>query len=74
MAGRNASEEDTKIQTYSEPEAARALGVSRMTLLRARKRGAIRYHRIGARIRYTKEQILDFLRETEHGPFRTGPL
>jgi hypothetical protein len=56
------------IQTYSEVEVAHAIGVSRITLLRARKRGMIGYHRIGSRVVYTVDQIRAFLHATERAP------
>lgn len=45
----------------SEAEAATLLGVSRITLLRRRKRGEIEFYRIGSRVVYAKSQIQAFL-------------
>ncbi|MPY72891.1 MAG: helix-turn-helix domain-containing protein [Alphaproteobacteria bacterium] len=45
----------------TEGDAAAALGVSIDTMQRLRKRQAIRYRRIGGRIRYTPEDLVDFI-------------
>jgi excisionase family DNA binding protein len=53
------------IQSYpnllSEKQAAARLGVARITLLRAREAGRIRFFRIGTRVLYCEEQITEFL-------------
>jgi excisionase family DNA binding protein len=52
----------------SEAEAARFLGISKMTLLRKRNVGEIDFFRVGFRILYSKEKhLLPFLRERENG-------
>lgn len=50
----------------SEKQAAKRLGVSRITLLRARQAGRIRFFRIGARVLYCAEQLTEFLKACEH--------
>lgn len=45
----------------SEKQAASRLGISRITLLRAREAGRIRFFRIGTRVLYNQEQLNDFL-------------
>jgi excisionase family DNA binding protein len=49
----------------SEKQAAKRLGVARITLLRARADGRIRFFRIGTRVLYDEEQITDFLARCE---------
>ena len=50
----------------SEAEAAKFLGISKMTLLRRRKSKKIQYYRVGFRILYSKEKhLLPFLEERE---------
>jgi len=49
----------------SEKQAAKRLGVARITLLRARADGRIRFFRIGTRVLYNEEQIMDFLARCE---------
>lgn len=51
----------------SEQEAARRCGVSRITLLRARKAGKIRFYRIGTRVLFSRAQIEEFLASVEEG-------
>lgn len=50
---------------FNEREAAQRIGVSRITLLRARKRGEIGYYRIGSRVVYSESHIREFLAEAE---------
>jgi len=45
----------------SEKQAAKRLGVARITLLRAREAGRIRFYRIGTRVLYCTEQLTEFL-------------
>src|SRR5256884_3002605 len=45
----------------SEKQAAARLGVARITLLRAREAGRIRFFRIGTRVLYCEEQLTEFL-------------
>ncbi|HVS80414.1 MAG TPA: helix-turn-helix domain-containing protein [Pyrinomonadaceae bacterium] len=45
----------------SEKQAAKRLGVARITLLRAREAGRIRFFRIGTRVLYCEEQLMEFL-------------
>jgi len=57
------------IQSYpnllSEKQAAARLGVARITLLRAREAGRIRFFRIGTRVLYCEEQLSEFLTACE---------
>jgi excisionase family DNA binding protein len=49
----------------SEKQAAERLGVARITLLRAREAGRIRFFRIGTRVLYCAEQLTEFLERCE---------
>ncbi len=49
----------------SEKQAAARLGVARITLLRAREAGRIRFFRIGTRVLYCDEQLTEFLKSCE---------
>src|SRR2546430_2176239 len=49
----------------SEKQAAKRLGIARITLLRAREAGRIRFFRIGTRVLYCKEQLTEFLERCE---------
>jgi excisionase family DNA binding protein len=49
----------------SEKQAAKRLGVARITLLRAREAGRIRFFRIGTRVLYCAEQLNEFLQSCE---------
>jgi excisionase family DNA binding protein len=60
MAGHN---EDC----LSEAQAAVSLGVSRITLLRARRRGYIRHYRIGRRVTYAPSHLREFRQSVERG-------
>lgn len=57
------------MQTYpnllSEKQAAKRLGVARITLLRAREAGRIRFFRIGTRVLYCAAQLTEFLEGCE---------
>jgi excisionase family DNA binding protein len=57
------------IQSYpnllSEKQAAKRLGIARITLLRAREAGRIRFFRIGTRVLYCAEQLTEFLENCE---------
>jgi excisionase family DNA binding protein len=44
----------------SEKHAAKRLGVARITLLRAREAGRIRFFRIGTRVLYCAEHLTEF--------------
>src|SRR5438309_1781404 len=58
----------------SEKQAAERLGVARITLLRAREAGRIRFFRIGTRVLYNQEQLNDFLTTCERkGAKLAGP-
>jgi excisionase family DNA binding protein len=49
----------------SEKQAAKRLGVARITLLRAREAGRIRFFRIGTRVLYCADQLTEFLEGCE---------
>jgi excisionase family DNA binding protein len=49
----------------SEKQAAKRLGVARITLLRARGNGRIRFFRIGTRVLYDEGQLAEFLARCE---------
>src|SRR5215467_8584078 len=49
----------------SEKQAAKRLGIARITLLRAREAGRIRFFRIGTRVLYSETQLLEFLNACE---------
>jgi excisionase family DNA binding protein len=49
----------------SEKQAAKRLGIARITLLRAREAGRIRFFRIGTRVLYCEEHLADFLLNCE---------
>ena len=50
---------------FSEKQAAVHLGVARITLLRARVAGRIRFFRIGTCVLYSDQQLADFLSRCE---------
>lgn len=52
----------------SERQAAKRLGIARITLLRARGAGRIRFFRIGTRVLYCEEQLTEFLTSCERNP------
>lgn len=49
----------------SEKDAARRLGVSRITLLRMRQSGRIKFYRIGTRVLFDNEHLREFLATVE---------
>lgn len=49
----------------SEKQAAKRLGIARITLFRAREAGRIRFFRIGTRVLYCAEHLTDFLNACE---------
>ena len=49
----------------SEKQAANRLGIARITLLRAREAGRIRFFRIGTRVLYCQEHLSEFLKSCE---------
>ena len=49
----------------SEKQAAVRLGIARITLLRAREAGRIRFYRIGTRVLYCQTQLSEFLTSCE---------
>lgn len=50
------------MKAFTEPEAARLLGLSRLTLKRERQRGNIEYTLLGVRlIRYSQQQLDEYL-------------
>src|SRR5213595_1381151 len=56
----------------SEKQAAKRLGIARITLLRAREAGRIRFFRIGTRVLYCAEHLTDFLNNCERNRARTN--
>lgn len=58
-----------EIQSYpnllSEKQAASRLGIARITLLRAREAGRVKFFRIGTRVLYCEEQLTEFLTSCE---------
>src|SRR6185369_9712885 len=61
-------------QTYpnllSEKQAAKRLGIARITLLRAREAGRIRFFRVGTRVLYCAEHLTEFLNNCERNSRR----
>jgi excisionase family DNA binding protein len=58
--------EPTNERLISEKEAAARLGISRITLLRMRRAGRIKFYRIGTRVLFDPDKHLaDFLASTE---------
>lgn len=57
--------QQTEGTNYSETQAAKRIGVSRITLLRARKRGEIGFYRVGSRVIYSEAHIRAFLDDAE---------
>jgi excisionase family DNA binding protein len=55
----------------SEKQAAKRLGIARITLLRAREAGRIRFFRIGTRVLYCAEHLTEFLNNCERNHRRT---
>src|SRR6202011_4144674 len=55
----------------SEKQAAARLGVARITLLRAREAGRIRFFRIGTRVLYCAEHLTEFLNNCERNSRRS---
>src|SRR5213078_1611822 len=49
----------------SEKQAAKRLGIARITLLRAREAGRIKFFRIGTRVLYCAEHLTGFLNACE---------
>jgi excisionase family DNA binding protein len=66
------NENDYKSELLSEKEAARELGISRITLFRARHAGRISCYRIGSRVVYSRQHLLDFLQACEKQSVKTG--
>jgi excisionase family DNA binding protein len=54
----------------SEKQAAKRLGIARITLLRAREAGRIRFFRIGTRVLYCADQLTEFLHACERNRHR----
>src|SRR5438128_3009679 len=55
----------------SEKQAAKRLGIARITLLRAHEAGRIRFFRIGTRVLYCAEHLTKFLNNCERNARRT---
>jgi excisionase family DNA binding protein len=54
-----------------EKQAAKRLGIARITLLRARAAGRIKFFRIGTRVLYCAEHLTEFLNNCERNSKRT---
>lgn len=63
---------NTEAETLTEAEAARMLGVSKITLQRLRNRGEISHFRIGARVLYSLEHLSDYLVDVERKKHAQG--
>jgi excisionase family DNA binding protein len=65
--------ETTQIYTnlLSEKQAAKRLGIARITLLRAREAGRIKFFRIGTRVLYCAEHLTEFLNNCGRNGRRT---
>lgn len=59
------SAEKSSIQLLSEPEASSVLGISKITLQRKRKDGAISFYRVGGRILYSPSHLDEYLSKCE---------
>ena len=72
----NAKEEEQAPLTLNEPllnetDAAKFLGISRMTLLRKRNNNEIKFFRVGFRVLYSKEKhLLPFLTRCKKGTIK----
>jgi excisionase family DNA binding protein len=55
----------------SEKQAAKRLGIARITLLRAREAGRITFFRIGTRVLYCAEHLTEFLNNCERNGGRS---
>jgi excisionase family DNA binding protein len=53
----------------SEKQAAQRLGIARISLLRARQKGRVRFYRIGTRVLFSQDHLREFLARAE----RNGP-
>jgi excisionase family DNA binding protein len=61
------------IDTFTEAEAAKKLGISKTTLVRERMAGRIRAIRMGQRIiRYTEEILDEYLRQCANDPDKSA--
>lgn len=63
---------NTEAETLTESEAARMLGISKITLQRLRNRGEISHFRIGARVLYAPEHLKDYLADVERKKHAQG--
>jgi excisionase family DNA binding protein len=59
-------------KNLSEREAAERLGISRLTLWRARQRGEIAFLRIGRRVLYSESHLNDFEQRDERCAARSS--
>ena len=57
---------------FPRNKAAKRLGIARITLLRAREAGRIRFFRIGTRVLYCAEHLTEFLNNCERNRARTN--
>ena len=61
-----ASADNQAFKLLSEPEASSALGISKITLQRKRKDGAISFYRVGGRVLYSPSHLEEYLSKCEH--------
>lgn len=57
--------ENSAFKLLSEPEASSALGISKITLQRKRKSGAISFYRVGNRVLYSPSHLEEYLSKCE---------
>jgi excisionase family DNA binding protein len=59
------SADNQSLKLLSEPEASSALGISKITLQRKRKDGAISFYRVGGRVLYAPCHLEEYLSKCE---------
>jgi len=57
--------DNQSLKLLSEPEASSALGISKITLQRKRKDGAISFYRVGGRVLYSPSHLEEYLSKCE---------
>ena len=60
-----ATADNQSLKLLSEPEASSALGISKITLQRKRKDGAISFYRVGGRVLYSPSHLEEYLSKCE---------
>lgn len=66
------SEYNPNERYLDETTCAARLGISRMTLLRARQRGEVSFFRVGSRVLYAPRHIQEFLQSRERVAKKTS--